>query len=44
MIINAGIKKIVYRSGYADPLSKEMIEEARVELVQLDTCKQEADT
>jgi len=34
MIINAGIKKIVYRSGYADDLSREMLTEARVEIIQ----------
>jgi len=34
MIINAGIKKIVYRSGYADDLSREMLNEARVEIIQ----------
>ena len=36
MIINAGIQKIYYRSGYADPLALEMIEESGVELVQLE--------
>ena len=35
MIINAGIRKIYYRSGYADPLALEMIEESGVELVHL---------
>ena len=34
MIINAGIKKIVYQSGYADDLSREMLTEARVEIIQ----------
>ena len=34
MIINAGIKKIVYRSGYGDDLSREMLTEARVEIIQ----------
>ena len=33
MIINAGISKVFYLSGYADDLSREMLEEARVELV-----------
>lgn len=32
MIINAGIRKIVYESGYADPLSAGMIAESGVEL------------
>jgi len=36
MIINAGIRKIYYRSGYADPLALEMIAESGVELVQLE--------
>jgi len=34
MIINAGIKKIIYLSGYADALSEEMLTEARVEIIQ----------
>ena len=37
MIINAGIVRIVYRSGYADSLSREMLAEAQVELVQLES-------
>ena len=36
MIINAGIRKIYYRSGYADQLSKDMLQEAGVELIHLD--------
>ncbi len=35
MIINAGIRQIFYRSGYADQLSKEMLQEANVELIHL---------
>jgi len=35
MIINAGIVRIVYQSGYADVMSEEMLAEAGVELVQL---------
>ena len=35
MIINAGIRKIYYHSGYSDPLALEMIEESGVELVHL---------
>ncbi len=35
MIINAGIVQIAYQSGYADTISKEMLAEAGVELVQL---------
>jgi dCMP deaminase len=37
MIINAGIRKIYYRSGYSDPLALEMIEESGVELVHLES-------
>lgn len=37
MIINAGILRIFYESGYADTLSEEMLAEAGVELVQLGT-------
>ena len=36
MIINAGIKKIYYQSGYADSLSQEMLSEAGVELIRYD--------
>jgi dCMP deaminase len=35
MIINAGIKKIYYREGYADELSKDMLSEALIEVIQL---------
>lgn len=30
MIINAGIKRIIYEQGYADPLSNQMWEESKV--------------
>jgi dCMP deaminase len=33
MIINAGIKKVVYREGYSDELAREMIREAGIEVV-----------
>jgi dCMP deaminase len=33
MIINAGIKKIYYQTGYADKMSQDMLEEAGVEVV-----------
>jgi len=36
MIINAGIKKIYYQSGYADALSEDMLREASVEVIQVD--------
>ena len=35
MVINAGIKKIYYRSGYADALSENMLQEASIEMVKL---------
>jgi len=35
MIINAGIVRIVYQSGYAELLSSEMLTEVEVELVKL---------
>jgi dCMP deaminase len=41
MIINAGIKKIYYQSGYADPLSEEMLNEAEVEVIQSNAANQE---
>ena len=33
MIINAGIKKICYHSGYADTISREMLDAAGIEVV-----------
>jgi dCMP deaminase len=36
MIINAGITKICYASGYADTMSKEMLAEAGVDVVKID--------
>lgn len=36
MIINAGIKKIYYHSGYADSMSKEMLAEAGIDLIKFD--------
>ena len=41
MIINAGIRKIYYASGYADTLSKDMLNEAAVEIIKLDLKRQE---
>lgn len=35
MIINAGIAKVIYRDGYSDQLSQEMLQEAEVEVHQL---------
>jgi dCMP deaminase len=37
MIINAGIQKIYYQSGYADILAKELLGEAGIELKQIDS-------
>jgi dCMP deaminase len=42
MIINAGINKIYYQSGYADPLAKELLEEAEIELKQIIPNKRES--
>jgi dCMP deaminase len=36
MIINAGIKKICYNSGYADSMSEEMLNEAGINLIKID--------
>jgi len=36
MIINAGIKIIYYLSGYADSMSKQMLEEAGVTVIKID--------
>lgn len=37
MIINSGIKRIVYKEGYPDEFSIELLKEAGVETVQYDT-------
>ncbi len=37
MIINAGIKKICYNSGYADSMSEEMLNEAGINLIKIYT-------
>ena len=36
MIINAGIKKIYYKDGYADPISEEMLKNAAIGLIHFD--------
>jgi len=36
MIINAGIKKIYYQSGYADAIAEDMLQEASVEVIKVD--------
>lgn len=35
MIINAGIIRVVYKGDYPDEMSKEMLEEANIELVKM---------
>jgi dCMP deaminase len=44
MIINAGIKKIVYLYGYADSMSRDMLEEADIKVVQLKNQTRETDS
>ncbi|MFC1859408.1 cytidine/deoxycytidylate deaminase family protein [Thermodesulfobacteriota bacterium] len=44
MIINAGIRKIFYRSGYADSMSDEMLREAGIEVVKLCANSQKGDS
>lgn len=41
MIINAGIRKIYYLSGYADEMSERMLDEAGIEVIQLTISSQE---
>ena len=36
MLINAGIRKIYFQEGYPDALSRQMLEEAGIELIHLD--------
>jgi dCMP deaminase len=35
MLINAGVQKIYYKSGYADAISEEMLSEAHVDVIQV---------
>ncbi len=35
MLINAGTKTIFFREGYADPLSRDMLDEAGIGLIQI---------
>jgi deoxycytidylate deaminase len=35
MLINAGIREIVYEGGYGDELSREMLTEAKIRLKQV---------
>lgn len=43
MIINAGIRKIYYRSGYADEMAVEMLHEAGVELSRIEVDRQQGE-
>lgn len=36
MIINSGIRKVIYREGYPDEFSKEILKEAGIEVVKYD--------
>ena len=40
MIINAGIKKVIYEYGYPDDFSKELLKEAGVELINIEEIKE----
>ncbi|WP_300667193.1 cytidine/deoxycytidylate deaminase family protein [Desulfoluna sp.] len=35
LLINAGVRRIYYKSGYADAMSKEMLNEADIEVIQV---------
>ncbi|NQS89953.1 cytidine deaminase [Patescibacteria group bacterium] len=39
MIINAGIKKVFFKGDYPDPLAKEMLAEAKIELIKMERKK-----
>ncbi len=44
MLINAGIKRIIYKEGYPDELSKEMLREGNIDVVQFkDLIKKDED-
>jgi len=36
MLINAGIREIVYEEGYADPMAEEMLKAAGIKVTQID--------
>ncbi len=44
MLINAGIKRIVYAEGYADELAREMVEESGIEVVHFERGAPEGET
>jgi dCMP deaminase len=35
MLINSGVRRVVYLDGYCDPLTEEMLAEVGVELVRM---------
>lgn len=35
MIINSGIKEIIFKSGYPDPLAEELLSEAEIKLIKM---------
>jgi dCMP deaminase len=39
MIINAGIKRVYYQSGYADKMSVQLMDEAKIDVIQLEDKK-----
>lgn len=41
MIINAGIREIYYQAGYADDISRQLLDEARITVVKLDAAQEE---
>jgi len=36
MLINSGVKRVVYLDGYCDPLTEQMLSEVKVELVRME--------
>jgi dCMP deaminase len=36
MLINAGIREIIYQDGYADPMTEDMLRAAEIKLIQFD--------
>ena len=40
MIVNAGIKRVVYKEGYPDDFAREIINEAGLELIKYDSAAQ----
>lgn len=44
MIINAGLLRIYYLAGYADSMSKEMLDDAGIEVIKIDNDQQKGDS